>query len=169
MREVIFLSLLFLTGCAAFEPVKINTPFDAVATKKLLIEGKNIVKGNAFISQRNGGLVTCAGKSVSLTPATGYAKERMIAIYGSEDVGYSSAFSGKKPKFEPDVPEYSSLSKETLCNVRGEFMFDKVADGEFYITVGVLWRVDAYFDEGGYLMKKVSVSDGETKDITLAP
>ncbi|HNC51423.1 MAG TPA: hypothetical protein PLO14_04160 [Accumulibacter sp.] len=164
------LAAFALTGCAV-EPTtfQITAPFDAAMASRLLAKGPNTIRGSALIRQRGGGVVTCAGQEVRLTPATHYANERSGRIYGSWDSGYRSASGNNRMVFSPDPPEYKNLTLQTICDAQGFFKFDKVANGEFLISTIIAWQVNNYRTEGGAIMQRVTVNGGETKEIVLTP
>jgi hypothetical protein len=155
-----------ITGCVQPQApitVTLNSTFNEEEAKSLLKDGTNTIQGNAFMRQQGGGVVTCAGNEVFLTPDTDYSKERMVAIYGSSEIGLSQ----RPIQFIPDIKAYKDLVKKTQCNSQGNFKFEKVADGTFYVVTSVLWQV-ANSPQGGNLMKKVSVKNGEIQDIIIA-
>jgi hypothetical protein len=164
----VFFSTITLAACG-ITPVKYNltTSFNAEQAQALLLDGANTIKGSALLRQRGGGVVTCAGKAVQLTPATAYADERMTAIYGASDYGYRPVIPAIQ--FEFTDPRYLSFSKKTICDAQGFFKFSNIADGTFYVTTDIVWQVssDAIFPEGGYVMKKITVKNGETSEIVL--
>ena len=65
-------ALLFLSACMASMPPKHSmvSSFDPSEVEWFSSRGANSVYGSALIRQRGGGVVTCAGRSVSLTPAS---------------------------------------------------------------------------------------------------
>lgn len=165
-------SIATLSACANLpqeKPVVHITvaTFDKSTTEKLVAEGKNTIKGSALIRQQGGGVVTCAGQKIMLTPATEYSSERISTIYGNKERGFISA---RTPPiyFQPNVPEYFELSRTTICDAQGYFKFEKVADGDFFVTGAIIWMV-GYSKSGGNLMQRVSVSKGELKEIVLSP
>lgn len=117
------------------------------------------------MKQRGGGVVTCAGNTVTLIPATDYAGARMLNIYGSTQGGVNS--NPKPPRFSPDSPEYRSMVKTTRCDAQGNFNFDRVADGDFYVQTFVAWEV-AGRAQGGNLMQRASVRGGQIVSVVLA-
>ena len=170
MKKIsVLLSVLVLSACtlSTFEPkvVQLNQPFDEGYAQKLLKDGNNKIVGNAFLRQNGGGVVTCAGSVVSLVPVTAYAKERIEAIYGG-DIGVRAA--RYAPKFEPDYPKFRQYVKTSTCDSRGDFEFDNVADGEFYVQTTIQWRV-GHSVQGASLLKKVSLSGGKVEKIIMAP
>ncbi len=166
MKKIIsILMLMLLTGCVAPRPVvNLSSPFDAAQAQAMLVQGKNTITGSALIKRQDGIAVTCAGTQVNLTPVTAYSTERIQAIYKSNQRGYGVI----RPEFVPDLPEYRTLVRNTTCNAQGFFAFKEVADGDFYVTTGVTWKVGANI-QGGALMQRVKVIGGQSTEIVLAP
>ena len=174
-KNIFLLSSLFVlcilfAGCATTKNIMLTSHFDSNIAKSMLEQGDNTIKGSALIRQRGGGVVTCAGSEVVLIPATDYARERIRAIYGNEIKGYAAAgFGHKQVKFDPSEPEYFQLMKKTIGDAQGYFSFPNIKDGNYFVVTCIAWKVNDYFYEGGNLMQYVAVSDGETKEIVLAP
>lgn len=171
MKIVPLVLLLSLAGCAVpsglVQPIyNLRATFDATEATRLIGDGGNTIKGNAFMRQNGGGVVTCAGQTVSLIPATAYAKERIFALYDSLERGVNA--SRKNYKFVPDSLEYASLVRSTKCDSQGNFLFERVADGEFYVQVLVYWKV-GYNMEGGNMMHRVSVRGAQSSSVILSP
>jgi hypothetical protein len=162
---LIYLATLVLTACAPMEIKKLNSYFDANQAAFINKTGKNTITGSALIRQQGGGTVTCAGVPVILIPVTAYSSERMTAIYGNTNKG--ARFRGNI-KFEPESAEYQSYMKNTLCNAQGFFTFKNLADGEYFVTTKITWTISD-MPQGGVLMQRVTVKNGETADIVLAP
>lgn len=156
-----FMKLLFavifavvLGGCATVQQYTISVPFDRTQAAALMLAGNNTIHGNAFMRQKGGGVVSCAGSTVTLVPATAYADERTGALYGRGDSGMTR----KSFQFQPDYPEYRTLTKTTTCDSSGNFQFNDVADGDFFVVTTVSWTAGAYNVQGGSLMHKVGRS-----------
>lgn len=132
--------------------------------------GSSKLEGQAFFQTRGGQPRTCAGTKVSIYPVTQYAKERIVAIYGNDNKGFNSAFSGKKVKFSDTDPQYLEHSRSAVCDAQGNFEFDSLSAGSYYVIASITWIVDnAFITEGGALMEKVSLEAGETKRVILSP
>jgi len=159
-----------LVSCATQQPSvhKISVPFDLEEASRLNAEGENTIKGNAFIREGGGGVVTCAGERVFLIPATDYATQRMLAIYNNVEEGFVASQASRNLKFDPDPLEYYELIRSTMCDSRGDFAFDHVADGEFFITVRIGWQA-GLSPQGGNLMHRVSARFGHTVSVIMAP
>jgi hypothetical protein len=157
---------LAIAGCAAPLPVaSITASFDRAQAEQLMRAGPNTIKGSALMRQRGGGVVTCAGTAVQLVPATEYAKERIKAIYASDQRGIAYAARFRLPSAPPG---YIANTRTTMCDAQGYFVFDQVANGEFFVTTLVRW-VAGNDAQGGYLMARVAPADGATVNVVLAP
>ncbi|HVO06133.1 MAG TPA: hypothetical protein VMT83_05065 [Burkholderiaceae bacterium] len=179
-----FLAAL-LTACATpAPPIKeISAPFDLAQAKRLLREGPNTIRGNALMRKRGGDVVTCAGRLVRLVPATKYAEQRMLVFYGSSERGRQelgpecdtslmrcdSDLKVSTYRFNPDPPEYSANVREQRCDAQGDFVFERVADGDFFVVTQITWETSASRSyQGGNLMQRVSVAGGKSVSIVLA-
>ncbi|WP_146180674.1 hypothetical protein [Pseudomonas sp. HMWF032] len=154
-----------LVGCAIAKPVNLTSSFNAQEARELTRPGVNIVSGSALIRQNGGGVVTCAGLQVLLIPKTAYAAERMRVIYGNTERGYNSVY--RQVAFNPEIPEYQSINRSTLCDAQGHFSFDDVADGSFFVVSQIVWNVGG--PQGGAVMQAVTVRGGESKQLVLSP
>lgn len=162
--------ILLISGCTGPKKIVLNNSFNAEQAKEMIAEGPNSLRGSALIRQNGGGVVTCAGKDVNLVPATAYAIERQTVLYQSSERGYNSAgYSGRRPNFADTPAAYSRLVRTTTCDAQGFFKFEKVANGTFFVTTEITWKVSDYSREGGALMQSVSLNSGESKEIVLAP
>jgi hypothetical protein len=141
----------------------------AWATKK----GNAQVEGSAFLRQRGGGLVTCAGQDVHFTPKSKYSTERHVALYGNDNFGImkrglARAIAGTA--IEGETPEgYLNSSIVTQCDVDGKFYLEDIVAGEYYVTTVVEWTLDPYGinNEGGYIMKRVVVKDNQINKVVI--
>lgn len=174
IRVYAMAAALLLTACAqppttaptAPAPILLQTEFNATEARRLMADGVNMVKGSAFMRQRGGGVVTCAGAQVYLIPATEYAKRRMMILYGTAAESGSNSRRADV-KFDPDPPEYQTLAKTTRCDAQGAFTFDRVADGEFFVVTQVSWQVAGRL-QGGNLMHRVRVTGGQVANLVLS-
>lgn len=177
---VIATALAVLAGCATPKIITLQSEFDADEARALLAKGNNTIKGSALMRQRDGGVVTCAGNEVGLIPNTAYAAERMYHRYGSTTKGV--AYYQQPDIFHPNwgivqfagtAPEYRALSKGVVCDAQGFFKFTNVTDGSFFVGTKIQWSIpiSAYSSQvqGGILMQRVDVRNGETAEIVLAP
>ncbi len=163
MRNFFLISIFMVTGCvAAPEPIKIHSVFNEEEIKWVKNEGNNEIKGSALLRQRGGGVVTCAGNKVGAIPSSTYATERMRALYGNTNKGYNQTTLVEDPD-----PRYWEIILTTTCDAQGYFTFRDVPDGEYYIVTGIFWEISSQ-NQGGTLMERVKVENGEKIEIVLS-
>lgn len=161
-------ALLVLCSCAA-DPVMLTEKFDAEQAGKQMKTGNNTIEGSALWREKNGHVQTCAGYQVNLYPATKYAEERISLQYGNTDRGGKSIT--KQLVFAPDEERFHKLSKKTFCDVDGKFLFEDVADGDYFAVTKIVWgdpNDPEDQTEGGTVMSKVSVKGGKRIKIVLS-
>lgn len=155
-------------------PVQIAWEFDQKAAEDQLGDGSNTLTGSAFMRQQGGGVVTCAGAEVALIPETKYANDRLSKLYGAPVFQGSTtvrtatdAILYGEPKFDPDPPAYRNLMRRTTCDAQGNFTFDRVKSGAYYLVTRVLWSV-GHSQQGGFLATMVNVSDGRVTKVIMS-
>lgn len=155
-----------LASCVTTTKVDLQSTFDEVQAKSMLEKGNNEIKGSALFRQRNGGVVTCAGRRVNLVPATEYATERMVSLYGTGSSG--SSISRKNVTFLNTPVAYTQIIKTTTCDPQGHFKFKDISENTFYITTSITWETGKYGGlEGGNLMKRVVLKNNQEIDVVL--
>lgn len=167
----IITSLLFLgiSACTipvgtSLNPIKIYSNFDSAQAKLLLENGKNSIVGTAAVLTENGQLINCSRFPVELIPATDYAKEVMLKMYGNSEKGFL-IFDNHSKYIDPDIQDYRNLILKTTCNKNGEFEFNNISDGEFILKPRAGWVQNYGYNYviGGIFAEKVSVHGGERK------
>jgi hypothetical protein len=133
-----------------------QTKFDYAEHKPYTQPGSNIIKGQGFLRQRGGGIVTCAGSHVYVMPATSFF---------SEITNHLRA--GKEPQVDEKIdPVYKSMLKQSQCDAQGNFTFNSLPNGNWFVATEVK-RTVGYSQQGGALMREVTVSNGETIQVLL--
>lgn len=156
-----------LAGCAG--PVALQNKFEPREVAWFNTRGTNTIQGTAIARSLYGSAKTCAALPVTLFPVSAYAKERMRALYDSDQEGFNPILMGRPANFTGDDPRYAETAKTTRCDVSGHFAFRELADGEYFIVGEVTWQDRrAGLPQGGYLMRRVKVASGEIKDVLLA-
>lgn len=148
-------SALFLAGCGLVPPSEpIDFPINAAEMAGYDKPGTGSVKGEGFLKQRGGGVVTCAGNDVIITPATSYWIQRLQAVRGGQPV---------RP---PTNPAALSVRKASKCNSRGEFEFSGLAAGKWLAVTTVLWEAGNAM-QGGVVGSFVDVAEGQQASVIL--
>ena len=79
--------------------------------------------------------------------------------------------------FEPDYPNYAADQITVICNAQGEFQFNNVAPGEYFLVGRVDWQtsyVEPVFgttqfrQEGMFLSRHLTLEDGEELNVVLS-
>lgn len=165
-----FLALALLTGCATAEAPRLTIaePFNAEAGAWASMPGHNTIKGDALLRTRGGDVKTCAGLDVELIPATPYTTEYVTRRYGGPSGGYADRYSVLRGVYVL-APGFFAQTVKKVCTAQGGFAFEGLADGDYFVTATVTWEVPGadYSLQGGEITKRVSVSGGEVKAVTL--
>src|SRR4030095_16529486 len=74
-KAVVIMLGLLCAGCATRQPVQMQTAFDPLEHNAYMEPGENSIKGQGFLRQQGGGVVTCAGSEVFMVPATSFFRE----------------------------------------------------------------------------------------------
>jgi hypothetical protein len=57
---------------------------------------------------------------------------------------------------------------KNFCDVNGQTTFEKIADGNFYLTTMVIWSLGEYGrKQGGALSKKIRIRGGKVENFIL--
>lgn len=135
--------------------------------------GNNNISGNALLRQKGGGIVTCAGNEVALFPKTKYSTEYVLdafSVSGTLD-GYFRNGKGYKESSNWLMNPYDDVSKITICDSQGNFDFQNVADGTYYVITVVSWSIPTKYGssyQGGNLIQEIELKNNSTKKITLS-
>jgi hypothetical protein len=168
-------SALVIAGCAtpappAVQPVAQTQRFERATAAAYLVRGTGQVRGAASIRKSSGSAATCAGNAVDLIPATPYADERMNIVFGP-NTGSAMVRPdrlGPQGLPEPASAEYLATTLKTRCDGRGNFYFDQVASGAFWIQTSVRWS-DGDIAQGGLIAQRIDVQPGQTVNLVMAP
>jgi hypothetical protein len=148
--------LSIVVGACAPARVAVQTPYDASQYATYKPTGLNAIRGQAFLTQQGGGVVTCAGKQVFLTPDSPYFRElASIATHGST------------PEFPHGNGGPEDVVRHTVCDAQGNFEFTKLPDGKYILMTEVRWQV-GYAAQGGPIWMPGTVADGVEKHVVMS-
>lgn len=126
----------------------------------------NVIKGSAFLRAASGQQRTCAGRFVRLFPVYEATQAFVAWTFGSASGGFGRRTGWEPQPFDRDV-------RVEVCDAQGAFIFDRVADGDYYVAAVVSIETPAggavsyMVQEGGTLVTRVSVSGGVVQSVTL--
>lgn len=178
----LFLPLVFtFSGCLntqkytppVFTPKVYKNTKDNEAIKVILNKvGGNNITGNALLKQQGGGIVTCAGNEVALFPKTNYSTEYVQDMFSENQYLYGYFTNGKGYKQSTNwVMNPYSDSKTTICDSQGNFEFQNLADGTYYVVTVVSWSIPSRYgsdSQGGNLIQEIELKNNSTKRIILS-
>lgn len=153
--------------------------------------GNNTIYGSAFVRASYRGIQIsqkCSGLVVELIPKSAYADERMNFYFDNLKRGYLDHSGNVKKKrgqwqtkgkrspaakkgtlLGEDNPMYKDSVRESYCDQRGDFLFENIPDGEYYLTNKIVWGAEEGENGwrpgkstiyGGSMMQHVKVSGG---------
>lgn len=162
---VVALSVAVLSGCVTARPHPRPLPqWNAVSDvteaeyQPYLAGGTGSVTGQAFLTQRGGGVVKAAGRTVTLDPATSIGNE----WWGK--AGKVWVFRSLKPP----SPGFAKARRKTVADADGRFKFSGLAAGKYYVRTEVTWEIGGYNPtQGGLVGQLVEVRYDETSEVIL--
>lgn len=140
-------------------------PASAVLSAPRINTG-NVIQGSAFLRTANGQQRTCAGRPVRLFPAYETTEAFVSWTFGSAQGGFS-----RRTGWEPQP--FDRYVQFGTCDMQGAFVFERVADGDYYVAAIVSIETPAggsvsyMVQEGGTLAARVSVNGGVVQSVTL--
>lgn len=152
MKTSVIVFMFLLTGCVTPPPqVEVQAKFDEEEIKRYNEPGASGVKGQAFLRQQGGAIVTCAGSEVFLVPATPYYRQ-----------AFEHVRAGRNPQLA--IATIGRYSKQTRCDAHGNFAFANVRDSAWFVLTRVQWVVGKNA-QGGALLQEVAVPNGHYSGI----
>lgn len=159
---------LAATACVQQQKLVASTPYNPNEMAWAVGAGTNTVTGFAVLRTVGGDARTCAGLPVRLIPDSPLARERMMGLYRSTVQGTSAAGA---PRYDDSAtdPAYASHARDVRCDGQGNFTFDKVPNGVWYVAAAVVWSAAPSSGrlEGGSMMRRVELKGGETVKVSL--
>lgn len=137
----------------------LSAPFRAEDVSFVKQPGKATVSGTSVLKLADGTLKSCAGFNVELLPIAAYSSERIQKTYGNTREG-QILLEQNPPKFTPDVKAYHEMLLKSVCDAKGQFRFEKVPAGEYFIMAFIIWDDTSGATPrktGGAVMKRIRV------------
>jgi len=165
MRQatLILIVLVALLGCRTqsydvdsrgLNYVVLKTPFDPEAGRYVFNGGSAKVSGHVNLQ----GQVPGKFATVRLMPVTAYTREYLGAMFQGEKAYYSAV------SIDNLDPRFSRSMRYAQAGPNGEFSFQTVGEGSFYLYATVADRKsDTYFA----VMEQVTVADGQQLTVAL--
>lgn len=154
---------LALAGCVppqhdlnAFADYKLMTPYSPADFSPWVGAGQASIHGQAFLRTTIGEVRTCAGQDVTLLPGNAYNQE----FFSAQDKGFSG------PRVNRDAGA-DHFSRKTICDAQGNFSFDGVPAGKWFVAARVEWDVPGAYGghQGGILRQTMDAAAGPNNTI----
>lgn len=155
-----------LGACMTFpsETVALEYSYDFAAYEKT---GSGSLKGQAFLRQKGGGVVVCAGEEVFLLPYVGAFKKAYDlakagirpVVAGHEGTRFSVAAAAS--------PKFSKIIRRTKCDAQGNFFYTDLPPGEWVAATVVRWIV-ADIPQGSSLSSIVQINSNREAFLLLS-
>jgi hypothetical protein len=154
---------------AAVTTIQLDSTFNVDDVRWVREVGNSSVSGKAFLKLRDGSEKDCAGFNVELLPVATYSSERIFRTYGNNRAG-QVLLEDNPPQFTPDAPGYHEYVLKGTCDAAGEFRFDKVPAGDYFVMVFIIWELSGLnppVRTGGALMKRIHVNPRANLQVEL--
>ena len=154
---------LGLAACATTEsgPPPPPVPSGPIAT------GATILCNTDFHCEMGHG--SCSGLSVALMADSARFRRRAEALYGSLAHG-SQPVAVVKARAAALGPEDATAPVQTAqCNQRGEFILNGVPGGSYFLIAHVWIIRPGQGRTDHVILQRISLHDGQTKDVRLIP
>ena len=153
----------FIAACATTEsgPPPPPIPTGPVAT------GATVLGRTDFDGENGRG--SCSGLSVALMADTARFRRRAEALYGSLEHA-SQPVAVVKARSAALGPEDVAAPVQTAqCNSRGEFILNGAPGGAYFLIAHVWIERPGQGRTDHVILQRVSLRDGQTKDVRLTP
>lgn len=162
MRLYLVALALLLAGCASVPPPQWNSVNDSAEAEyqPYMAGGVGTISGQAFLTQRGGGVVTAAGRNVTLDPATSVGIE-----WWAKAGKYC-----RHRSLTPPSPGFAKARRATVADAEGRFRFSDLAPGKYYVRTEVTWEAGGEFGltpQGGLVGQLVDVRERPANEVIL--
>lgn len=157
--------LALLSACNAARGPAPGVAFDPSQANYIRAPGRGVITGQAFLrdGSEQSSMRYAAGETVRLIPATTYAQARIKKFYGSVKFLPAAAI----PKVTQDT-QYASLTRTTKTESNGQFTFENVAPGRYYLTTQLIWNPkDSATPQGGAMYEEVTLTGKENGPVKV--
>lgn len=159
--RLFILAFLVISGCIPMTPPPQWNQFSGEAEREYqpyLAGGTGSLIGQAFLTQRNGGVVKASGRTVTIDPATS------IGIEWWEKAGKI----WEHRLMVPPSVGFKTARKMTIADADGKFKFLGLAAGKYFVRTEVTWEVPGYYiHQGGLVGALIDIRDGHQEEIIL--
>ena len=112
---------------------------------------------------------TCASAEAQLVPESSFATAMMHTVFGNATRGYVTIASS--PPYPHTIPpDFPRSIRRVACTPSGEYRFEAVPAGTWYLFANVVWREgNDEVPRGGSLMRRIEVHERTELRVVLQP
>lgn len=158
--SILGLALLALAACTTVTPPPVWETINAEREAEYapyLVPGDGELTGQAFLTQRGGGVVKAAGRTVTLDPATSI---------GNEWWGKAGKLWAHR-SLTPPSPNFAKARRTVIADADGKFRFTRLPAGKYYVRTEVTWDVAYHGPQGGLVGQVVDVPASGAAEVIL--
>lgn len=172
MRVAVLVAALALAACATAAPEAPTNPFNPAEAEFARKPGSASVRGQMFLRRSDGVVVYGAGSDAMLIPRTQHTESAMLASFKGGKMRmelqmFGANLLGNDIKLDPGVMAYTKRAK---ADGQGNFAFDGVPAGRYYVLGRVTWCAPSRYgcdQQGGDLLESVNVGPGDKTVSTI--
>ena len=159
-------ALALTLGLAACETTETGPPPPPLPNGPVAA-GATLLGSSDFVGENGHG--SCSGLSVALMRDSARFRRRAEALYGSLDHASQPAAVVKARSAALGREDASAPVQTAQCNSRGEFILNGVPGGAYYLIAHVWIARPGQGRTDHVILQRVSLRDGQTKDVRLTP
>lgn len=164
-KLLVTICVLLLSACSSLNKAQVveRIAFPANEYESLNKAGNATVSGQVFMKTRGGDIKYGAGSTVWLNPKTSYSDQWYSVTLSNR---FQVEGFGVKRLSDPDSRAADYII-HTQADGFGNFTFNNVPSGDYYLVSGVTWEAPGGSRQGGYIVKIISVKDGDNLSIMV--
>lgn len=166
MRKILAtIAIILLSACSATSKTQVieRINFPANEYEALNKTGNATISGQLFMKTRGGDIKYGAGSTVWLNPKTSYS-DQWYSVTVSNRFQVEGFGVKKLSAADSRAAEYII---HTQADGFGNFTFNNVPSGEYYLVSGITWEAPGGSLQGGFVVKIISVKDDDNIRIML--
>jgi hypothetical protein len=160
-----------LGGCASAPPSAPVASFNPSEANYARAKGVATVRGQSFLRRNDGVVVYGAGSEVMLVPKVAHTDEAMQKGFSGGKMRmevklFGANLMGNDYKFDPALDPFI---RRTKADGQGNFAFDGIPPGSYYVLSRVTWCVPSRYgcdQQGGDLMEIANITPAD-KAVTV--
>lgn len=159
-RVVLMFATILMAGCAttSSSPLRRSVASDPAALEPFRTAAAGVLYGQGFAKDLRGRIRFAAGNTISCVPVTPSTREWWNRTVLNGEM------------LESAVPEISEFERHTIADATGQFEFESLPAGEYFVYSWMQWQGGAYnLTYEGYLGAKVEARAAQRTRVIVQP